>query len=312
VTVAALEGWANPPLTPATVTPPGGTTAPAPGTVEPWVMAGGWAEMPAADPGTWPPSLFRVFDLRAPSEIILVTATAGAAWTVVRGDQGTAPVAHEPGFAVLNVITGPGLDGLAQGVPSGNGLVLPAAGRRVPPANLPADGVLHSVQVLPVPAGEAIPGAMFELVSFGFYNTTTGTGQVIIHAELDWTVGGVTTGLAPGDWSLNAIFPPAGNKTNARWKLHGMLTFWAGAPQLLAAADIEVQLGGAQGTNTPHEDFLTGRIPADAGTDANGGVAVDTNAAATVGLAMRLATTVAGGTSGGTITVQGGKAWRAG
>jgi hypothetical protein len=79
----------------------GGTTAPAAGTPEYWTAAS-WAAFPAAS-NIPPQTIFHVADPNAPSETIAVLNTATG--LVVRGADGTIPVAHTAGFTVLNVVS---------------------------------------------------------------------------------------------------------------------------------------------------------------------------------------------------------------
>lgn len=88
----------------ATTVSSGGTDAPAQGTQESWTVASP-AMFPASSSGASPPTVFHVADPAAPSEIIAVTDTSGTAWTVTRGAESTAPVAHAAGFTVLQVVT---------------------------------------------------------------------------------------------------------------------------------------------------------------------------------------------------------------
>ena len=106
----------------------GGGTAPAPGTTENWVAAGG-ATLPAAVAGA---SQFRVIDPAAPSEIILVTGVSGTAVAVTRGAEGTTPVAHAANFTVKQVVTAGSLAAIAGQVSSPQRPVVtgPAALRR--------------------------------------------------------------------------------------------------------------------------------------------------------------------------------------
>jgi hypothetical protein len=307
-----IETWANPAVIPATV-PAGAAAVPA-GTPERWDMAGGWAQFPAASAAAWPPVKFRIFDLNNPPEIILVETTAGPAWDVIRGDAGTTPVDHPPGFAVHNVITGPGMANLAQGVPSGNGLVLPAAGRRAA-----AEGALAAelfpVAALPVPAFEATPGSVYELLAFGYF--WTGGGTQNLHAELTWTG---AAPLAAGTWQLipnppgivpgnPANVPPrnppgaaAGPDQSARWRAHGLISFYGGAgPATFASGSLLLQLGDSIGPATQHLDLI-------AGDTTPAGVPVATTGPAAAQMALQLVNN--GG--GGRIFVTGGKAWRAG
>ena len=88
-----------------TVVSSGGTSAAAGGSSETWIVA-----TPGAFPGassTSPrPTTFHVADPAFPAEVIAVTDTSGASWTVTRGAEGSTPVAHLPGFIVKQVVTG--------------------------------------------------------------------------------------------------------------------------------------------------------------------------------------------------------------
>ena len=154
------EQWANPPAVPATV--PAAQLAVAAGTAQVWSMAGGWAGYPVADRNAGPPSMFRIYDPADPREIIRVAHTAGAAWSVTRGDQGSRTVAHAAGFEVRPFITRDGLASLVRGAPSGTGLVLTRAWPFVPSArvqtytaSLTDKGCRFTYAALPIPAGEA-------------------------------------------------------------------------------------------------------------------------------------------------------------
>ena len=49
--------------------------------------------------------MFHVADPALPSETIAVTNVSGTAWTVTRGVDGTAPVAHATGFTIYQVVS---------------------------------------------------------------------------------------------------------------------------------------------------------------------------------------------------------------
>ena len=91
----------------------GGTTAPAGGTSESWTPASG-SGFPVADPTAFPPTYFRITDIAASSEKIIVTDSRSSPWTVTRGAEGTTPVAHTSGFTVQNVITAGAMGDAAQ------------------------------------------------------------------------------------------------------------------------------------------------------------------------------------------------------
>jgi hypothetical protein len=78
------------------------------GTSETWTVASS-AGFPAAVTGV---SQFRIADKAAPSEIMIVTNVSGTTWTVTRGAESTAPVAHSAGFTVYAALTAGVLGGL--------------------------------------------------------------------------------------------------------------------------------------------------------------------------------------------------------
>ena len=95
----AVEIFSNIPTT--TVTS-GGTTAPASGTQETWTVASSTG-FPAASSSATPPTQFHVADVALNSEMISVINVSGTTWTVIRGDEGTTPVAHGAGFTIYQV-----------------------------------------------------------------------------------------------------------------------------------------------------------------------------------------------------------------
>jgi hypothetical protein len=217
------EAWAGP-LPSETTVPLGAALAPA-GTPELWTMAGGYAAFPAADPALIPPSLFRVYDRDASAEAILVRETAPpGTWQVTRGDQGTPVLAHAPGFTVRSLISPAGLAALAAGVPSGNGLVLPAAAQTVPPPPSTSppqwnDALPHTIAQLLIPGGEALNGAVYELLAWGWYTTRAGQNS------------GLFFGLAWGATPLgpDAAFTTPGpgiNEPGVRWKIHSAVSVY--------------------------------------------------------------------------------------
>jgi hypothetical protein len=288
VSTTTLEQWANPAIPPCTV--PAGAGAVAAGQPETWVMGGGWDWFAGlADPAADPPELFRVIDLTDPAEIILVRDTTAAPdWQVTRGDLGTTPVAHRPGFQVHNIVADMGLAHLAQGVPSGNGLALPAAGRRAA-ASFAPNAVPSVVLDLPVPAGEAVPGSVYELIAWGYYIPGTST---ILRADVLWTGSPDSFGFTQPTFTGLPGYV-AGNN---RWRAHGLINFYAGQ---LAHGSVLLQLQPANAVGVQHVDFLS--------SDAEGA-----GTAALTGAPYR-AQLRAGLTNGnGTLWVQGGKAWRSG
>jgi len=93
-----LEVFAN---NPSTTVSSGGTSAPAAGTAETWTVASS-ASFPAVEIGA---TQFHVADPALPSEMITVQNISGATWTVLRGAEGSTPVAHAAGFTVVQVVT---------------------------------------------------------------------------------------------------------------------------------------------------------------------------------------------------------------
>ena len=206
------EAWANAQTAEATVT--AGGTAPVAGP-ETWTMGGGFAQFPQADPALIPPSLFRVYDRDAPAEAILVTdtVTAPGAWQVTRGDQGTPALTHAPGFTVLSLLSPAGLAALAAGVPSRNGLDLPAAGL-TGRQNWNDQNVRHTLARLPVPGGEAVPGSVYEASAWGVHVTRTGV-TTSPRFGLDWDVQ-----LAAATFTV----PTTASNQIARWKVHAVVS----------------------------------------------------------------------------------------
>src|SRR5690242_9731615 len=88
-----------------TVVSSGGTGAAVGGSAEAWIVVTPGA-FPIASSTAARPTTFHVVDPAFPAEVIAVTDTSGAAWTVIRGAEGSAPVAHSPGFIVKQVLTG--------------------------------------------------------------------------------------------------------------------------------------------------------------------------------------------------------------
>lgn len=118
--MAALEAYANISQTQVSA---GGTDAPAPGTQQTWTVAAS-ASFPAASSGAAQPTQFHISDPALASEIITVINVSGLTWTVLRGAEGTTPVAHAAGFTVKQVVTAGGMAEVAAGQ---NGWTAPGA-----------------------------------------------------------------------------------------------------------------------------------------------------------------------------------------
>lgn len=98
----------------ATTVSSGATDAPASLTQQNWTVASS-ATFPAASSSATPPTMFHVVDPALPTEIIRVTNVSGTTWTVIRGVQGTTPVAHASGCTLTNVVTGTTLTRFTEG-----------------------------------------------------------------------------------------------------------------------------------------------------------------------------------------------------
>jgi hypothetical protein len=250
------EAWASQQTAEAIVTPPGGTL-PVAGP-ETWTMAGGFAGFPAADPALIPPSLFRVFDPAAPAEAILVrqAAPASPTWQVTRADQGTTPLAHAPGFTVRSLLSPAGLAAIAAGVPSGNGLVLPAAAQGG--MSTWTSAAETRVAELSVPGGEAVPGSVYEATAWGYYTTAGPAANIICGVR--W--GGVQLGDPA---AAGHAFPVAGTSTAdvARWKMHGVVSVTGTAAAPVGYASLAVWLSPHNAVDRPQagtelRGYLTG------------------------------------------------------
>lgn len=258
--IVAAEGWANPVErtiagldAPAIV--PAGAAAVAPGTEETWAMGGRWNMFPAVRDTAYPPGVLRVFDLAAPPEIIRVRDSTTATWLVVRGDQDTVPVAHRPGFAVRNAVTAAGLAGLAQGLPSGNGLILPRAARRS--FGVTGDGsswngaALRYAVFMTVPGGEAGRGAVYEATAWGYYHSNNFPdpfGFALCWGDPVDPDLGITTTLG-GPVTLDQTASPAvQSAAPARWRMHAMVHIYDGE----AHGQVMLHLADRHGIATPN------------------------------------------------------------
>lgn len=118
--MAALEVYAD---VSQTQVGSGGTDAPAPGTQQTWTVASS-GSFPVASNTATQPTQFHISDPALASEIITVINISGLTWTVIRGAEGTTPVAHSTGFTVKQVVTSGGLGQISTGQ---NGWCAPGA-----------------------------------------------------------------------------------------------------------------------------------------------------------------------------------------
>jgi hypothetical protein len=247
------ERFTNPGAVPVTV-PAAQDVVPA-GTVQTWPVAGGYPTWPAAAPadpaaGRWYAEMFRVYDQarppgygRAPGEVIRVLATrpAEAQWDVLRGDQGSTPTVHDAGFELVNLASADGLAGRAQGVPSGNGLVLPTG--TVDGTTWTNDANEHYLVTVDVPAGEASQGAIYQATAFGWVNlgNAGGVNRTITlgHRWRENPLPGPGTVVNAG-FNPWVISTPANAQAQAcRWRAEGWVTIHAG--QLTGGLKFSVQ-----------------------------------------------------------------------
>lgn len=281
------ELWANP-ATSTTVTS-GGTTAPAQGTSESWTMAGGYASFPAASNSAAPNSQFHVIDPALPTELIAVTNVSGTTWTVTRGAEGTSPVAHASGFAVIQVVTAAGLDNLLQGPQSGNGLALPRANVNTSILSVVNNNTTALVAAsMSVPANEATAGSIYEIEAWGVYGTASANTNLTF--AVSW--GAVTLGS-------NAFTMPASQSIAApsRWRFKGSVSIQSGP---VACSNFRLEYVNSNSAGTAGSFFLYG-------DNAVTGKSITTSSTETFELTLQWTTQ---STSNG-IYVFGGKAWKA-
>ena len=205
----AVEEFANQPLTAVTS---GGGTAPTSGTIETWTVASP-SGFPTAASGI---SQFHVADTTAgrSGEIIAVTNTAGATWTVTRGAEGTATTQHAAGFTVYQVITAGALSGMLQAVNNLSDVTSASTART-------------NLGVMPLPSGTPTAGQVPVATGSGeasAWGSAGGGAAVLLHPSGDVTGAADTTAinasiiangwtqLAPGQWHITNV----GMTTNAR------------------------------------------------------------------------------------------------
>lgn len=273
-----VETFSNPAA--ATTVTTGGTTAPAALTQETWTVAGGFAGFPGASSAAAYPTFFRIFDPLLSSEIMWVVNTSGSTWTVIRGNEGTTPVAHPAGFAVQQVISGGTLNNFAQTATSDSGLIQAKAGILTQAAI--SSTTPTTVASLSVAANEPVPGAVYEIDVFGFYSTSAGTPALDIAVQ--WgstTVGAQAVGVGT-----------AVTDNNSRFRIRTILVFNT-ATACYANHSVSMATVNTGATAVPQ--FMFG--PTNSTT-------------VIVSSATTLTLTLAWSTTGGSITVLGGKICR--
>lgn len=171
----------------------GGTTAPSPGTVQTWTVSTTNA-FPAASSSASPQTQFYVCDQLTANETekILVTNISGSTWTVTRGADGTTPVAHLPGFTIVQVVARATLQVLQR-----PWLVRPSADTSGAADSLAFAGAFagySAVETVPgvtyyTNAPIQIPGGSLRGLQGDVYGSSPLTGTVI-KAASGWAQGG--------------------------------------------------------------------------------------------------------------------------
>jgi hypothetical protein len=157
----------------------GGTTAVASGVVDYWTVASS-ASFPAASSAASPPTYFQIADPQNPSEIAWVINVSGTLWTVIRGAEGTVPVAHASGFSVQQVVSAGGYGAFLQTAQLGNFVTTSSAqvisGAKTFTAQMVIDSSASNALIASTDGTATSDGAVvFSPVSgfFGIYNTNT-------------------------------------------------------------------------------------------------------------------------------------------
>ena len=147
-----------------------GTTSPTTGTQETWT-AQTWPSGLVASTTAIPATLFHIADPAQPTEIITVTDTTNK--YVIRGAEGTTPVAHATGATYYQIITAGDLLAMKQ-----------ASGAITSPVTLSNSTTEMVVATYQPITGEINAGTTFELIATG----TMGTAQTTSIATLTWAL----------------------------------------------------------------------------------------------------------------------------
>ena len=206
--------------------------------------------------------LFRVYDPDDPREIILVRDTGAGTgqWLVVRGDQGTMPVPHEPGFRVEPFITAEGMVSGVHAVPGGHGLVLPNGRNVTPTTHTAPPFARHTVVSIDIPAGEYNRGVVYEGFAWGWYSIlgpfTAPGPRMSFGLFIGPDPGGQDVGQLT--WPFNGVRPGAGS----RWRMHGLCTFYPQIGSIPGAVSSNITVHLAT-TNTVGQGATTaaGNVP---------------------------------------------------
>lgn len=186
----------------------GGTDAPAPGTQQTWTVASS-GSFPAVNSGATQPIQFHVSDPALASELITVTNISGLTWTVLRGAEGTTPVAHTAGFTIKQVVTNSGLSWLGTGQnpwQAPGGIVAETAPRILASGSqqLGVSGTLYF-------CGVSLP--QFTTVSTITMATKATAAATLTHGwyallDQNYVVRAVTADQTSGTWTVaNTVYP---------------------------------------------------------------------------------------------------------
>jgi hypothetical protein len=274
VSAPYIERWPGPASVPVTVAE--AAAAVPPGTAELWTIGGGIGEWPDFGPADG--QLMRVYDVEQPGgEVIRVNGRAGAQWLVIRGDQGTTPTAHPAGFEIIGCLSAGGLGTLAQGVPSGNGLVIQTGTHASQEWNTLPERRLVGMEV---PANEAAQGALYQAVAFGFItvvgNNLPSDIRTVEYGQR-WTAA-TPQNVGAHTCTIDPRYPVPTSGGECRWRLDAWVAIHAatlcGSVRVMqqhtfdALYDQEFYLFGPTNTGQPvdlaadAEYFLFARLPA--------------------------------------------------
>jgi hypothetical protein len=153
-----------------------GTTTPAAGTSESWVMGTGYTTFPTPQDSVFPNTFFRIVDPAAPSEIMAVVTGGGgsSSWTVIRGVEGTV-VAHSALATYDMVISAGTLQNLKQ-----------ASNAVTTPVTITTSTTETVLATYTPTANDLELGATFEALAFGSITAHGGTARGNLGFNLYW------------------------------------------------------------------------------------------------------------------------------
>jgi hypothetical protein len=288
--MSGLELFNNYPQT--TATGSSGSTSPVSGTTESWTVTSS-SSFPAVTSAHG--NYFRISDPAQPTEVITVTNISGTTWSVIRGDDGTTPVAHANGFTIKQVVSAGWLNSAKLGTPLGG----PAAS--TPTMFGQPDG---SIVVLPLSYyGITGDDSVWINSAFSLFPTITGgSGSYGGSYNGPWSIG--TIRLLPADYKIHTcIVAPLNGGATVNIIGHG-----PGTRMLVASGKVgltsHVAMGGPQAGQPGQQNMATyrgmrfdGSAGATTGIEIGGGwgrhvdvAIVNFNAVGAVGLHLNNAT----------------------